>query len=263
MGGSSGCRGLISPPSDGTRQERPSGAPVLVSGGCGRVGFDFNARTQRAAEAQGGFLVSWGLRRGLLGMIVGFYGGAVRQVRFKQMTEVLWRTGTQRRLMRLLVIAPTPYRAPGHGAKRLNYRDPAYLLTTDLTTPAEELIQSYLARWQIEVVSPRQLAAGGTAAPSLEARSADTALASRRPITRGLFALNDWLAEQASGHRPQATGHRPQALGPQAPGPQSLGPTIWVAAQRMRFAAPRYVSSCLSRKDEATLRPVRTTTGAR
>lgn len=80
-----------------------------------------------------------------------FYAGALRNVRYKELTQVLWPTGGRRRLLRLLVIAPTPYRAPGHGRRRTYYRDPAYLLTTDLLSPASELIQYYLARWQIEV----------------------------------------------------------------------------------------------------------------
>lgn len=79
------------------------------------------------------------------------YAGGMRKVRFKEVGDVLWPTGGRRRLLRLLIIAPTPYRAPGHGRRRTYYRDPAYLLTTDLTTPAEELIQAYLGRWQIEV----------------------------------------------------------------------------------------------------------------
>lgn len=80
-----------------------------------------------------------------------FYAGEMRKVRFKSASPVLWRTGGQRRPLRILVIAPTPYRAASHARRRWYYRDPAYLLTTDLTTPAEELIQAYLARWQIEV----------------------------------------------------------------------------------------------------------------
>lgn len=80
-----------------------------------------------------------------------FYVGANRNVRFKEVRDVLWPSGCRRRRLRLLIIAPTPYRAPGHGRRRTYYRDPAYLLTTDLTTPAEELIQYYLGRWQIEV----------------------------------------------------------------------------------------------------------------
>lgn len=34
---------------------------------------------------------------------------------------------------------------------KLLYRDPAYLLTTDLTSPVEILIQAYFDRWEIEV----------------------------------------------------------------------------------------------------------------
>lgn len=80
-----------------------------------------------------------------------FYAGQPRRVKYKTMDRALWQTGTGRRLVRVFIIAPTPYRAPGKGKKKWYYRDPAYLITTDLVTPAEELIQAYLARWQIEV----------------------------------------------------------------------------------------------------------------
>ena len=45
---------------------------------------------------------------------------------------------------------PTPYRPPG--ARKLKYDQPAYLITTDLITSAQSLIQSYLDRWEIEVL---------------------------------------------------------------------------------------------------------------
>lgn len=78
-----------------------------------------------------------------------FHGGDFRDIRFKQLKEVYWRTGTKKKPMRLIVIAPTPYRLRKTG--KLYYRDPAYLLTTDLKTNAEVLIQKYFDRWQIEV----------------------------------------------------------------------------------------------------------------
>lgn len=78
-----------------------------------------------------------------------WYGGAQRELRYKEVSDVYWRSGGQRRTLRLLVLAPTGYR-PKHGGKKL-YRQPAYLLTTDLTASAAFLIQSYLDRWQIEV----------------------------------------------------------------------------------------------------------------
>lgn len=78
------------------------------------------------------------------------YAGALRPVRYKEVPEVMWKPAGAKRRLRLLVIAPTPYRAPGT-KNRKYYRDPSYLLTTDLTAPSVELIQMYFDRWQIEV----------------------------------------------------------------------------------------------------------------
>lgn len=78
-----------------------------------------------------------------------FHGGDWREIRYKEVNEVYWRTGTKKKPMRLIVIAPTPYRLRKKG--RLYYRDPAYLLTTDLKRDAKILIQKYFDRWQIEV----------------------------------------------------------------------------------------------------------------
>ncbi len=60
-----------------------------------------------------------------------------------------WQGGARQRPLRLIVIAPTPYRKSK--SKRLYYRDPAYLFTSDLRSPAKQLLQIYFDRWQIEV----------------------------------------------------------------------------------------------------------------
>jgi hypothetical protein len=78
-----------------------------------------------------------------------YYGGRRRWIRIKVVPSVLWRRGAGTRRLRLLVIAPQPYRRDRQG--RLCYRDPAYLLTTDLRSSLKHLVQSYLDRWQIEV----------------------------------------------------------------------------------------------------------------
>lgn len=75
-----------------------------------------------------------------------FYGGKRREIRYKEVKNVLWRNGTKRKFVRLIVLAPLPYIRGG----RRNYRDPAYVLTTSLDAPIEILIQAYLDRWQIE-----------------------------------------------------------------------------------------------------------------
>jgi len=78
-----------------------------------------------------------------------FYGGKRRKIRYKEVAEVYWQRGAKQRPLRLIVLAPTPYRKSR--SRRLYYRDPAYLLTSDLRSPIKQLLQIYLDRWQIEV----------------------------------------------------------------------------------------------------------------
>lgn len=78
-----------------------------------------------------------------------FHGGDWRQIRYKEVREVFWPHGARRRKLRLIVLAPTPYRNSPNG--RTNYRAPAYILTTELKSPVAKIIQCYLDRWQIEV----------------------------------------------------------------------------------------------------------------
>ena len=78
-----------------------------------------------------------------------FYGGKRRRVRYKLISDLYWQGGARKRTLRLLVVAPTPYRKRKSG--RLYYRQPAYLLTTDLKGHAHTLLQFYFDRWQIEV----------------------------------------------------------------------------------------------------------------
>jgi hypothetical protein len=78
-----------------------------------------------------------------------FLGGRKRSVRFKPLAGVLWQMGSGLIPLRLIVMAPIPYRLSAH--VHLEYRQPAYLLTDELTLPVETLIQAYLDRWQIEV----------------------------------------------------------------------------------------------------------------
>ena len=78
-----------------------------------------------------------------------FYGGKRRKIRYKEVNGVYWQRGAGQRPLRLIVIAPTPYRKSK--SKKVYYRDPAYLLTSDLLSPLKQLLQIYFDRWQIEV----------------------------------------------------------------------------------------------------------------
>jgi hypothetical protein len=75
-----------------------------------------------------------------------FYGGEWREIRYKEVNRILWAGGAKRKPLRLIVISPLPY---VRGGKR-NYRQPAYLLSTDVEAAVELLIQAYLDRVQIE-----------------------------------------------------------------------------------------------------------------
>jgi hypothetical protein len=78
-----------------------------------------------------------------------FYGGKRRRLRYKEVSQVYWRRGAGPIPLRLFVVAPTPYRK--RKSSQLYYRQPAYLLTTDLKHSAPQLLQIYFDRWQIEV----------------------------------------------------------------------------------------------------------------
>jgi hypothetical protein len=64
----------------------------------------------------------------------------------KEMNHILWERGARKKLLRLIVISPLPYVRRG----KRNYRQPAYLLLTDIECSIELLIQAYLDRVQIE-----------------------------------------------------------------------------------------------------------------
>jgi hypothetical protein len=74
--------------------------------------------------------------------------GADHQCRVKTATDVRWRPAGALPL-RLVVIAPLAYRS--RKGARLLYRDPAYLICTDLDLPLAQIVQSYFTRWDIEV----------------------------------------------------------------------------------------------------------------
>lgn len=78
-----------------------------------------------------------------------FHGGQWRSVRYKEVPAVYWQSTAGKRALRLIVVAPIPYQVPSR--KRLRYHEPAFLLTTDLVTPACNVLQVYFDRWEIEV----------------------------------------------------------------------------------------------------------------
>jgi len=77
-----------------------------------------------------------------------YLGKKFRNVRYKEVRNVLWQRGAGEKQLRLIVIAPKPYKSYG---KKQNYKREAYLLTDNHDLSAETIIQEYLNRWEIEV----------------------------------------------------------------------------------------------------------------
>ncbi len=81
-----------------------------------------------------------------------FHGGRFRTVLYKEVGPVLWKGGTRRQPLRLLILQPTRYRRKYAASRKMHYyRKAAYLLTNCMDLPAQSLLQKYFDRWQIEV----------------------------------------------------------------------------------------------------------------
>lgn len=78
-----------------------------------------------------------------------FACGKTHHFKVKTLSPIRARIDGGQRDLLLLIIAPLGYR-PKRGS-RLLYRQPAYLLCTDVQLALEKLLQAYLWRWEIEV----------------------------------------------------------------------------------------------------------------
>jgi hypothetical protein len=75
--------------------------------------------------------------------------GQFRTLQYKVVEGVAWPKVSGPTRLRLIVIKAAGYRL--RKGSKLLYREPAFLMTTDITTALELLIKAYLARWEIEV----------------------------------------------------------------------------------------------------------------
>ena len=81
--------------------------------------------------------------------VTAYAAGKTHEFRIKTHDKVLWRKTGTRQALKVVVIAPLGYRLRKGG--KLLYRQPAFLICTDLELPLEQLLQHYLWRWGIEV----------------------------------------------------------------------------------------------------------------
>lgn len=78
-----------------------------------------------------------------------FAAGNIHEFQIKCVTPLRWKHAGGERQLKLLVVRPIAYRR--RKGAHLDYRNPAYLICTDPTLSAEQILQSYLWRWEIEL----------------------------------------------------------------------------------------------------------------
>ena len=146
-----------------------------------------------------------------------FYGGKRRKVRYKEVAAVYWEGGAGRCPLRLLVVAPTPYRK--RKSSKLYYRQPAFLLTTDRNSSAKQLLQIYFDRWQIEVNHRDEkdtLGVGQAQLSNVKAVPKQPVLAVAAYSALLLASLIAFGAERGAAYEPlpkwRLQGHRPSCL---------------------------------------------------
>lgn len=77
------------------------------------------------------------------------HSGINHGLRYKQLSNLLWRAAGVQQRLQLIVIAPLAYRL--RKGSKLLYRDPAFLICTDPALDPRQIIEAYFQRWDIEV----------------------------------------------------------------------------------------------------------------
>jgi len=78
-----------------------------------------------------------------------FAAGNVHDFQIKCIAPLRWKHAGGQRQLKLLIVRPIAYRR--RKGAHLDYRNPAYLICTDPSLSAEQILQSYLWRWEIEL----------------------------------------------------------------------------------------------------------------
>ena len=81
--------------------------------------------------------------------IEAFASGKTHAFKIKTLGPLRWRPAGKDRDLLLVVVAPLGYRLTQ--GSRLLYRKPAYLICTDPAAALQEILQTYLWRWDVEV----------------------------------------------------------------------------------------------------------------
>ena len=77
------------------------------------------------------------------------HNGMTHQLRYKRRTGLMWRAAGAHQVLQLIVIAPLAYRL--RKGSKLLYHQPAFLICTDENLDPQVVIETYIARWDMEV----------------------------------------------------------------------------------------------------------------
>ena len=80
--------------------------------------------------------------------VTAFSGGKTWNFEVKVLSPVRWK-GAGNHDVQVIIIRPIAFRLRKKGP--MQYRDPAYLICTDVQLPVQTLLQAYLWRWEIEL----------------------------------------------------------------------------------------------------------------
>ena len=137
------------------------------------------------------------------------HNGRTHQLRYKRRTGLMWRAAGAHQVLQLIVIAPLAYRLR-QGSKLL-YRQPAFLICTDENLDPQLVIETYIARWDMEVNFREEKTLLGVGQAQVRApRSVETAPA----LSVAAYALLLLATQRAFADSRQALLPRPKWIRP-------------------------------------------------
>jgi Transposase DDE domain len=184
--------------------------------------------------------------------------GIPHQLRYKRRSGLMWRAAGAHQMLQLIVIAPLAYRL--RKGSKLLYRQPAFLLCTDANLDPQLLIQTYVARWDIEVnFREEKTLLGVGQAQVRDPRSVETAPA----LSVAAYALLLLATQRAFADSRQALLPRPKWIHP-SPGTristqqaiQQLRAEVWSRGLALDHFSPFASPSSPATKPEKSSFPL-------
>jgi len=137
------------------------------------------------------------------------HNGMTHQLRYKRRTGLMWRPAGAHQVLQLIVIAPLAYRL--RKGSKLLYRQPAFLLCTDENLDPQVVIETYIARWDMEVNFREEKTLLGVGQAQVRApRSVEAAPA----LSVAAYALLLLATQRAFAHSRQPLLPRPKWIRP-------------------------------------------------